>query len=104
MDIKDVNEILDIPDIENYLRTVFILELYETKDRTIIYSCKLPNNHEIVIDIGSEETLIMGCLDLAEIIVHYDIWYFHWTELNDLDEVISSYHYRPLVNDSDKEY
>jgi len=104
MDYKDVKQILDIPNIENYLRTVFELDLYEVGDRTIIYKVKLPNRHSIVIDLNSDETLILGSQDLAEILTHYDISFFDWKEYNDLDEAVGAFMYRPLINESEKNY
>jgi len=104
MTFKDVKKILDIPNIEDHLRTIFELDLYEVGDRTIIYKTTLPNNHKIVIDLNSDESLILGKQDLAEILTHYDIGFFDWKEYNDLDEAVSSFMYRPLVDESEKNY
>lgn len=104
METKDVRKVLDIPDIEDYLQTVFTLVLYEVGDRNIIYEAELPNNYRIMVDIISNETLIEGKFDLAEIISHYNIGFLQWDMYNDLDIRISSYMYRPLVHDCDKDF
>lgn len=104
MKTKDVKKVLDIPEIENYLQNIFTLELYEVGDRTIIYKSVLPNYHTISIEIISDEKLIEGKLDLAGIIAHYDILFFQWTTRNDLGQSISSYWYRPAINDRDRDF
>jgi len=104
MKIKDVRKILDIPGIEDYLANVFHLDLYEAGDRTIIYKCRLPNRHEIVIDMNSEESLILGKQELADILVNYKIEFFQWVEFNDLGKTVSAFMYRPHVEESEKNY
>jgi hypothetical protein len=104
MDIKDVKTILHIPNIENYLKNVFELDLYEVGDKTIVYSIDLPNNHHIVIDIISKESLIFGRQELAEILSHYEIDFLQWVEYNDLGNVVASFMYRPLVEEFEKNY
>lgn len=104
MEIKDVKTILDIPNIENYLTDFFTLELYERGDRTAFYKCDLPNRHTLRIEIGTEESVIEGRLDLAAMLAHYDSQYFQFVERNDLDEIIAAYHYRPLIDEANKNY
>jgi len=104
MNCKDVKKILDIPNIEDYLRTKFELDLYEVGDKTILYKYALPNKHTIWLELHSNETLIFGKLDLAGIIAHYDIGFFEWSEVNDLDDCISAFWYRPLIKESEKNY
>lgn len=104
MEIQDVRKLLDIPEIEDYLQNRFVLELYEVGDRTIIYKCILPNRHSIVIDMISDESLIIGSLDLAEIIAHYKIAFLHFVLINDLGNTITSYMYRPCIGDEEKDF
>lgn len=104
MKTKDVKKVLDIPRIEDYLQTVFDLVLYEVGDRTVIYESILPNNHMISIEIISDEKLIEGRLDLAEMIAHYNLGFFQWSVFNDLDVCISSYMYRPKKSDCNKDF
>ena len=104
MEAKDVKKILDIPNIEDYLTDVFMLDLYEVGDKTIIYKTNLPNRHSISIDMHSDESLILGKLDLAEIIAHYKIGFLNWVEFNDLGNVVSNFMYRPLIYENRKNY
>lgn len=100
----DVKKILDIPNIENYIKYLFELDLYERGDRTIFYKCYLENLYEIRIEIVSNESLIIGELDLAEILAHYEIGFFQWTIKDDLGNTKESYMYRPNIDESKKNY
>jgi hypothetical protein len=100
----DIKKITDIPEIENYLEYLFQLKIYERGDKTIIYECHLNNLHRIEIDMISDESLIEGELELVQILTHYEIAYFHWILFDDLDNKIQDYQYRPLVDDSQKNF
>jgi len=104
MKTKDVKNILDIPNIENYLEKVFELNLYDVGDKTIIYEYKKRNKHTITIDVISDEKLIIGKQDLASVIAHYKIVFLHWNETNDIGNDVSSFSYRPLIDEVDKNY
>ena len=98
----DVKEILDIPNIENYLDKTFRLDLYDVGDKTIIYEYELENDFRVIVDLISDETLIIGSFELADILIEYDIKYFEFTVVDNFDKIISSHHYRPLVDDKEK--
>ena len=107
METKDVKSILNIPNIEDYLQEDFHLVLYEVGDKTIIYESDwgFDGEHTISIDIISDETLIEGFLDLAEIIVHYDdVSYFKFIIRDQDEQVVQSHHYRPCIEESEKQH
>lgn len=104
IEVKDVKNIVDIPNIENYLDEFFNLVLYERGDRTTIYKKRLENNHTLTIEMITPDSLIIGSIELAELITDYEIGYFQFTEHNDLGIPINCYVYRPKIKDSEKNY
>ena len=52
MKTKDVNNILDIPEIEKHLESIFTLNVYDTSDNLLIYGHQLGDNLHIDISIN----------------------------------------------------
>lgn len=105
--MKDVKNILDIPNIEDYLEVDFHLKIYEVGDKTIIYGSDwgFDGEHTIEIEMISNETLIEGYLDLAEMIAHYDdIGFFQFVIYNQDDDIVQAHMYRPHIKESEKQY
>ena len=102
--MKDVKNITDIPDIENLIYLQFSLELYETGDCLAIYKSKKDNGNTLTLEIITDESLILGHIDLAEIIAHYDIAYLELNEFDSNDVVVSEYMFRPLIDEELKNY
>ena len=101
--MKDVRQITDIPEIENYLRFMFRLECYDVGDKTQIYRCDLSTSSFIIVELISDESLIEGIEELANLVTQENLHYFGFT-IRLMDEIVDSYHYRPLIDESKKDY
>jgi hypothetical protein len=105
MRFQEVRKILDIEDIENYLAFVFTLSMYDGGDNTVFYDCKVDDNYSIFINLITTEKLIVGDIDLADILTRYDIDYFEWILYDDYyDEAVSAFAFRPHIDEEEKNY
>ena len=120
MKTKDVNNILDIPEIEKHLESIFTLNVYDTSDNLLIYSHQLGDNLHIDISLMVNNTpyLVGGEKKLSDIILIEDIGYFEfniwignkvWCSeygcyMSYDDDVLQSYCFRPFVTKEDKTY
>ena len=102
--MKDVKQITDIPGIENYLSEYFILILHDPFDLASFYEHKV--NDSTVIRVGYDiesKDLVEGCVELSDVVSREDIVFFSWHVVVN-NAPITNYCYRPLVNESDKQY
>lgn len=104
--MKDVKEIHDIPDIENYLDFWFDLKLYDVGDKTAFYGHYLTEEKKgLHLEIISDSSVIEPTETLLELITGDKIFYLEFSITKVLDvEFKESYCYRPLVPEEDKEY
>ena len=121
--MKDVKNILDIPNIEKYLDKMMYLKLYDVGDNTLYYSCDLGNNIKLDINFITKDekhSLIEGQQKLSNIICSsdYEIVFFEmsvgivkeeWNEEDGYMAVIDFDYFqmnwfRPLVDEKDKNY
>jgi hypothetical protein len=104
---KDVDNILDIPFINaKTLKSKFKLELYDVSDCLAIYKLKR-EYYTYIIEVMSDEKLIEGKITLENLIRDLtdfgDDLYFAMCKIVG-GENVESYHYRPLINESEKIY
>lgn len=105
--MKDVKEIHDIPQIENHMDKEFKLVLYERGDNIQIYKHKLNSGFYFYLEVVSEEKLIEGKDKLINIITQDDIGFLEFSLIEDatgMSVCDSSWCYRPLVDEKDKNY
>ena len=107
--MKDVREIHDIPNIEDYLGHNFSFLMYEKGDNLLFFQCHICDGKKIVIDMTCEESLIEANHKLFDILSFEDIGYLSWSIvgtdfIKQQDYTIDSWDYRPLVDEKDKNY
>lgn len=98
----DVKEIHDIPSIEDYLDIKFVFNCYSFGDSIRCYT-KQFGDVAIHIEIISEETEMMDFELLSDLITQKNTHYFALSFWNNSGDRINSWHYRPLLDDSEKE-
>jgi len=101
---KDVKHPFDIPQIEELTDQTFVFDFYEPGDHTFGYSLPTPTNEEIdlyriVISIQKIPTLLKE-EKLSDLITLDNIEYLSFD--NCLKN--ESFHYRPLIPDSEKTF
>ena len=105
--MKDVREIHDIPNIETQLNLEFELILYELGDNIQIYHHSIDSRFYFNLEIHSQEKLIEGRDKLINLITQDDIGYLELSLMEKATGLVageSSWCYRPLVNDKNKNY
>jgi len=107
--MKDVKEIHDIPNIEDYLGWNFSFLMYEKGDNMLFFECHIGDGKRISIHMICEEKLIEANHKLFDILSFEGIAYLSWSivEPNYItlqDDTVISYDYRPLVDEKDKNY
>jgi len=103
--MRDVKEVADIPNIEHHLDKKFILTLYEVGDNLQIYKHQLNPEFFFNLEIHCKERLIEGKAKLVDLITQDGIEYLQFSLINNNScEVVDSFCYRPLVEDTDKDY
>ena len=107
--MKDVKEIHDIPNIENYLGHNFQFLMYEKGDNFVFFEYNLGEGKRIIIDMICEEKLIEANHKLFDILSFEDISYLSWSIvgtnfITQEDYTIDSWNYRPLVDEKNKNY
>ena len=103
-DPYDVDEIYQIPNIENYLDLKFKFLMFEKGDNTQIYRAKTEIGHYLMLEIISDESLITHEETVRNLINQDNIYYLSWHELLADETVITRFCYRPLVDTNDKNY
>tara|TARA_R110002020_G_C15861871_1_gene737193 strand:- start:19 stop:381 length:363 start_codon:yes stop_codon:yes gene_type:complete len=120
MSIKDVKEILDIPDIEKYLNCIFTFDLYEPGDKDIHYSYWLDDSVCVQINfmLDKHPFLIEGHKKLSDLIMMEGIGYFQmsigivkqeWCSeygcyMTTQSDLFQQHHYRPHCEEEKKQY
>lgn len=94
--MKEVKNIHDIPEIENYLNSSFVLDLYDSSDNTAHYSHK-DGEMTITIEIICDSDFFFNNSSLYKIL-DCNIDYFEWSTCIGKSERLSNYKYRPLLN------
>jgi hypothetical protein len=103
----DVDNILDIPFINlEILKSKFKLVLYEVGDSCSIYKLK-KQDYTLIIEVMSDETLIEGKITLETLIRDLadfgnDVYFAMHKRVD--GENVGSYHFRPLIDESEKIY
>lgn len=109
----DVKNIFDIPNFEDYANEKFEFQAYDKGDNTLMYEFfDQDRNTRITIDFIVEEfSSIFRFETLLELSTMQGIGCFNmcwWSKDYGDDEEdeykVKSYHYRPFVNESDKNY
>lgn len=107
MKLLDVKNIIDIPDIEYYLGSIFTLDCFDIGDNIQCYTLPLEGNTCINLEIISDENIITNNTELAELLTQEPIHYLAWSiclEGGDIPEIITLYNYRPLLDDNAKTF
>lgn len=107
MDILDVKTIIDIPGIEDYLSKKFTLDCYDAEDNIQCYTLEITKRTSITLELITDEPLIAGKQELAEILTQDPIYYASWSlciETGEIPEVETMYIYRPLVDNYKKNF
>lgn len=107
MEVLDVKNIMDIPEIEDYLSKEFTLDCYDSEDNIQCYTYPLTETTAINLEIISDEPLICGIQELAEILTQEPIYYVGWAtciEAGEIAEILTMYHYRPMMDNKDKTF
>ena len=122
MDRKDVDNILDIPDIEQFLDSVFTLNLYDFGDSVLYYEHIAPLNGvscEIAISLDKNPYIIEGKTKLSDLLIIDDVGMIDYTTgvmsdgfydiesgyyRTDFTEIYQRYWYRPFLNKEEREY
>lgn len=121
--MKDVKNIFDIPNFEEYANELFSFNCYDVGDNTLIYSYSLDKLYISVEIIAENIKYVFFREDLIELSTMEDIKFFEMTfrqfkeipegvTVEDLYENpskyclpdVKSYAYRPLISESDKDY
>lgn len=101
--LKDVKHPFDIPNIETLTKEIFTFDFYEPMDRTFGYSLTTTDTnfdlYRIVISIENIPTLLKED-ELSNFITLDNIEYLSFADCIKNE----SYHYRPLVDEADKNY
>lgn len=101
----DVEQIHDIPNIENHLEKVFELEIYDIPERLQIYTHKLNTLFYLCVEIHCQENLIEGKIKLIDLITQDDISFLQFSLADkSIGKNINSWWYRPLVDYEDKTF
>lgn len=105
IEAKDVKNILDIPNIEDWLTESFELVFYDVGDKTQYYEVELPIEDQtfVRIDVISDESLINGVCELADILAQDNIHYFSCS-IGTIVENLETWDYRPLIPDNEKNF
>ena len=121
--MKDVKNIFDIPNFEEYANELFSFNCYDVRDDTLMYSYSLDKLYISVELIVTELKYIFFTEELLELATMDNIHFFQMTfrqfkeipEGVDKQELLKnpskyclpkekSYCYRPLVDESEKDY
>ena len=122
-DTIDVKNIFDIPNFEDYADELFSFNCYDVGDSTLIYSYSLDKLYISVEIIAEDIQYVFFREELLELATMDNIKFFQMTfrQFNEIPEGVTieklyenpseyclpdvkSYHYRPLVDESDKNY
>ena len=104
MKYLDVNNVFDLPEVENYLQHIFQLVLYDKGDNTQFYNCLITDDTYIHISIISEEGLIEPCDTLYNLLTQHNIGFIEYS-IGSLEKAIEPiYYYRPFSDESEKVY
>tara|TARA_R110002020_G_scaffold27_1_gene259 strand:- start:256 stop:624 length:369 start_codon:yes stop_codon:yes gene_type:complete len=122
MDRKDVDNILDIPDIEQFLDNVFTLNIYDFGDKVLYYEYLAPLNGvscQIAISLDKNPYSIEGKTKLSDLLIIDDVGMIDYTTgimshsfydsefgcfMSDFSETFQRYWYRPFLNKEEREY
>lgn len=119
MDTKDVDNILDIPNIENWLDVIFTLACYDAGDRILYYNATVDNvTCDVNISLDKDQTLISGESKLSDLIMLDDIGMFElktgiqtkewdnevgfWS--GEWIDIFQQHWFRPFLEKSKREY
>ena len=120
MDTKDVDNILDIPNIEQWLDDIFTLSCYDLKgDKVLFYTCIKDNICcDIIIYMDKHPCLIEGEKKLSDLIMLDDVGLFEmktgiqtkeWDNeigfwCGEWIDVFQAHWFRPFLEKSKREY
>jgi len=108
--MKDVNNLLDIPELEHHIDKDFDLVGFIKGDSTQLWEFEQAMEKFITIEIISDEDTILSCTSLADLINQKNIGYFqiaYYPEYNcgyDMTIAQDVYCYRPLISQDEKVY
>ena len=101
----DVKKIEDIPRIEDFINLQFELDLYDIDNKICCYSSMYDEDTHARLDIIVKNAeCIEGSIILADLIVLEGVVFFDWIICDGMDNLISRHCYRPLVDESEKNY
>jgi hypothetical protein len=106
--MRDVKEIYQIPEIENFLNIEFSFGSYDLDSNIRTYSLDNENSYSIEISIISDESTIFDKEQLSDLITQENIQYFSFSTYLIIDtdeyEKLTEFCYRPFVKESEKKY
>jgi hypothetical protein len=107
MEVLDVRNITEIPDIESYLSRTFSLVCYDRYENIQIWEQYLDPLNAFTIEIISEESLINPHEELADLIAQDNIDYFCFNICKGPEyncKIVTRYQFRPGIEEHHKNY
>jgi hypothetical protein len=119
---KDIDNVLDIPNIERFINEFFTLNIYDAGDRVLYYEYKAPLNGDscdIAISLDKEPKLIEGKTKFSDLLILDDIGMIEvktglksepiYNEemgffMSDFTDLKQNYWYRPFLKTEEKNY
>lgn len=101
----DLKSIYDIPNIEEYTDVIFNFSFANIRDETFGYEyLDVFRKQKISVEIIASVSTVFNKDKLHDILFNDDVFYVSWTVEEMLLPIKKTYVYRPLVDESQKNY